>query len=410
MPAKKEHLDPPDFPHSRLLRWYRQHRRKLPWRPRKKTNTDPGVVVNPYHVLLSEAMAQQTQIATVVPYFERFVAAFPTVHDLAAADEQQVLKLWQGLGYYRRARHLHAAAQTIVEQHDGKVPCTVDDLLNLPGVGRYTAGAIASIAHNQPAPILDGNVARVLARFDRIETPVNDPLTLKQLWARSEQLVQSAPKASRGDFNQALMELGALICTPPPGSPKCLYCPLGNDCRAFADGRVEQLPVKTPKKKPTAVTHLVVAIEKNGKLLFEQRPPKGLWSNMWQLPTWELPPEARDSDSPPAGRGRGRVPKPKTYRAHSDKPEASSTLPQPLPAGGALKAHLRERFGLNVAAPGFVDVFKHQTTHRTITFRVYRTSAKAGRLKPRTGQWRRPDELHDLPLAKPQLTALTLLK
>ena len=158
----------------RLLAWYDKHQRVMPWRARK------GRTPNPYHVLVSEAMLQQTQVATVIPYFNRFMDALPTLRDLAEAEEQQVLRLWQGLGYYRRARNLHAAAKLILRDHGGQVPDTVEALLKLPGVGRYTAGAIASIAHNRPAPILDGNVARVLARLFLIEQAIDEPTTRKQ--------------------------------------------------------------------------------------------------------------------------------------------------------------------------------------------------------------------------------------
>ncbi|MEZ6191711.1 MAG: A/G-specific adenine glycosylase [Phycisphaerales bacterium] len=200
---------------QRLLKWYDAHRRHLPWR------ADKSETPNPYHVLVSEAMLQQTQVATVIPYFNRFIEALPTVDDLAAADEQAVLRLWQGLGYYRRARNLHAAAKAIQQEHGGKVPDTIEALLKLPGVGRYTAGAIASIAYGRPAPILDGNVARVLARLFLIEQPVDAPKTRNTLWQLAEQLV---PDKRAGDFNQAVMELGALVCTKV--NPSCEACPL----------------------------------------------------------------------------------------------------------------------------------------------------------------------------------------
>ena len=338
--------------------WYRVHQRKLPFRPTAKRRA------NPYHVLISEAMAQQTQIATVVPYFERFVDAFPAVQDLADADEQRVLTLWQGLGYYRRARNLRAAARMIVDDFAGRVPDTVEDLLKLPGVGRYTAGAIASVAYNRPAPIVDGNVARVFARYFLIEDAVDQPATLKRLWQLAGELVEASASTSGGprDFNQGVMELGALVCTPK--SAKCLYCPLQESCRAFAAGRVDTLPVKTPKKKPIAVTHTVLAIERRGKYLFEQRPADGLWSNMWQMPTLE------DAD-----------------------------------VSAGIK-FIRNRFGLNTSVPQPVAQFTHQTTHRTIRFEVHRCVAKTGRLRAGTGVWRKLDRLKDLPLAKPQLDAI----
>src|SRR5262245_51351753 len=187
-----------------LIRWYDINRRDLPWRAARGSRPDP------YHVLVSEAMLQQTQVKTVIPYFRRFIRKLPSIKHLARADEQLVLRLWQGLGYYSRARNLRRAAQTIVQEYDGKIPADVEALLELPGIGRYTAGAIASLAYDVPAPIVDGNVARVLCRFDAIETPPSDRATQKLLWERAADLV---PRRRAGDFNSALMELGATVCT-----------------------------------------------------------------------------------------------------------------------------------------------------------------------------------------------------
>ncbi|MEM1445710.1 MAG: A/G-specific adenine glycosylase [Planctomycetota bacterium] len=368
-----EHPEHPAFPVGKLLRWYRKHRSDLPWRSRKKSKDHPGRAVSAYATLVSEQMCQQTQVATVIPYFHRFLDAFPTVDALADADEQKVLKLWQGLGYYRRARNLHAAAKLVVAEFGGELPREVDDLLQLPGVGRYTAGAVASIAFDRPAPVLDGNVMRVLSRHDGIADPVDQTAPQKRLWARAGDLVGRSPKGARGDFNQALMELGATVCTPQPGSAKCMYCPLRETCDAFATGRVDVLPVKTPKKKPQAVTHHVLAIFRGGKLLFEQRPSTGLWANMWQLPTVE------GMDSAP--------------HAHA-----------------GISEHIRERFGLIVTPPQEVSRFPHATTHRAIAFVVHTAEIESGRLKPKSGVWRRADQVDDLPLPKPQLKALQLLK
>ncbi|MEM9418487.1 MAG: A/G-specific adenine glycosylase [Planctomycetota bacterium] len=383
-----------EFPTAALLEWYRKNQRKLPFRPRKRGGRWE-IKPNPYHVLVSEAMAQQTQIATVVPYFERFVEAFPTVHDLAEADEQRVLTLWQGLGYYRRARNLRAAARMIVDEFDGQVPKTAEKLLTLPGVGRYTAGAVASVAYNTPAPIVDGNVARVFARYFLLEDTIDKPATLKQLWQLADELVQVSASTSGGprDFNQGVMELGATVCTPK--STKCLYCPLNDSCAAHAAGRVTELPVKTPKKKPVAVTHTILAIHRNGKYLFEQRPAKGLWSNMWQMPTLE------DSDaSPLAGplRGPGA-----SHNGNRLGPRSGPAKPDQL------TAYIKQQFNLTVTPPEPVSTFTHQTTHRTIQFELTRCNVESGRLRPQYGEWRALDKLHDLPLAKPQLTAIDLL-
>src|SRR4051794_9870135 len=196
----------PDF-RRRLLKWYDRARRDLPWRSPLGNAKTP---LDPYHVLVSEAMLQQTQVATVIPYYHRFLKGFPSVADLAAADEQDVLKLWQGLGYYTRARNLRRAAQMVMSEHGGSLPRTRDELLTLPGVGRYTAGAVASIAFGCRTPILDGNVIRVLCRLDKVESDPRDKRTQAILWARAEEVL---PKSRCGDFNSALMELGATVCT-----------------------------------------------------------------------------------------------------------------------------------------------------------------------------------------------------
>jgi len=396
--------DPPTDPAAAralrraLLTWYRKHHRKLPWRP----EPGPGnaVRVNPYHALVSEAMLQQTQVATVIPYFERFVGELPTVRHLADADEQRVLRLWQGLGYYRRARNLHAAAKVIVADFAGEVPADVATLLKLPGVGRYTAGAIASIAHGSRAPIVDGNVARVFARVFHLESPIDSPAVQKRLWALAEQLV---PDRSPGDFNQALMELGALVCTPK--NPCCLTCPLRNLCGANERGDAERLPVKLPKKKPRAVTHIVVAVRRNGKYLFEQRPASGLWSKMWQLPTRE---DATPEAIPTTANSR------RVRRGGCAKTAEKTNAEGRAPASGAAKkdatdsvaAWFAERFGITPGPLSIAYDFTHQTTHRTIRFVVLTADATAGRTRPGTGRWLRLDQLDDLPLPNPQRTAI----
>jgi A/G-specific adenine glycosylase len=380
-----------------LLAWYRRHHRKLPWRP--VPGAGNAAQVDPYHSLVSEAMLQQTQVATVLPYFQRFIAAFPTVRALADADEQRVLRLWQGLGYYRRARNLHAAAKRVVSDFDGEVPADVQDLLKLPGVGRYTAGAIASIAHGRPAPIVDGNVARVFARLFNLQDPVDRPDVQKQLWAIAEALV---PARSPGDFNQALMELGALVCTPK--SPACLTCPLRNRCEGLAQGDPERLPVKRPKKKPKAVTHLVVAVRRNGRYLFEQRPATGLWSNMWQLPTWEdVATHAPVSQPSPNSR---RV----TRGGNPSRPPSPAACDAAAVVDVSVAcAWFTDRFGITPGAFSLTHDFTHQTTLRTIRFVVLTADADKGRLRPNTGRWLKLDQLDEFPLPNPQRTAVSHL-
>ncbi|HWE04217.1 MAG TPA: A/G-specific adenine glycosylase [Tepidisphaeraceae bacterium] len=265
----------------RLLRWYDRARRSLPWRVEIGSRSLP----DPYLVLISETMLQQTQVATVIPYFHRFLLQFPTLAALAQADEQQVLRSWQGLGYYSRARNLQAAAKLILRDHGGELPRSIDILQTLPGVGRYTAGAISSLAYDRRAPILDGNVQRVLCRLDLIQTDPRDPKTREQLWKRAEEIL---PHKRLGDFNSALMELGATVCTPR--SPQCLLCPVREHCRAFAAGLQEKIPAPRTAKQTPLLLRRTYCIRHGDRWLIEQRPPTGRWAGMWQFIT--IPAEA----------------------------------------------------------------------------------------------------------------------
>ncbi len=259
---------------SALLSWYRAHRRELPWRATR----------DPYAIWLSEAMLQQTRVETVIPYWERFLARFPTVAQLAEAPEAEVLALWSGLGYYRRARALHAAAKEVVERFGGQLPGSADELRTLPGVGDYTAGAIASIAFDRPAPLVDGNVARV---FCRLFALAGDPASgdvRRRLWAEAARLVPTAGGA--GDWNQGLMELGATICTPR--EPRCDLCPVLRSCRAHALGRVDRLPTPRVRRAAVPVELELLVVLSRGRLLLEQRPPGGRMAGLWQLPTREV--------------------------------------------------------------------------------------------------------------------------
>jgi len=331
---------PPLFA-RRLLAWYRRHRRELPWR------AEP---VDPYHVLVSEAMLQQTQVATVVPYFERFVTQLPTLRALADADSQQVLRLWQGLGYYSRARNLQRAAQRIVAEFGGEIPCERDDLLSLPGVGRYTAGAIASIAFGRRTPILDGNVARVLCRLHCIEDDPRSKLVRERLWTLAEQIL---PTKHLGDFNSALMELGATVCTPR--SPKCDVCPVRLHCRALARGLQESIP--PPKKsRPTPIVHRrTFCIRLGRRYLIEQRPPTGRWAGMWQFITRE---------------------------------------------GDMVN-------DLKISQPRKIGQIRHTLTHRRYVFDVFLCQALTARLN---GKWTTLEKLTDYPLPLPHLKIAQMLQ
>jgi A/G-specific adenine glycosylase len=346
---------PADFA-KRLRGWYHQHRRDLPWRlPIVNPANRP---LNPYHVLVSEAMLQQTQVATVIPYFNRFIEKFPTLAALAEADAQDVLRTWQGLGYYSRARNLQLTAKQIVSNFSGQVPATVEELLTLPGIGRYTAGAVASIAFEERSPILDGNVARVLCRIDAVRTDPREPKTREKLWARSEQIL---PRSGIGDFNSALMELGALICTPR--SPQCLICPVRVNCEADAQGLQERIPPPKASRPTPLCRRWTFCIRDGNRYRIEQRPIKGRWAGMWQFVTME----AREEP----------------------------------PSLDLIKSH----FSLRVSAPVLLGVVEHALTHRRYQFDVFACE----NLGCRNGEWATLKDLDDRPMPRPHLKIKEML-
>ena len=322
---------------------------------------------NPYHVLVSEAMLQQTQVATVEAYFQRFIARFADVRALADASEQQVLRQWQGLGYYRRARLLHAAAKQIVAQYAGCVPDNVPALLTLPGVGRYTAGAVASIAFGRRAPAVDGNIARVLSRWAALDQPIDAPAVREQLWLLAAELV---PEHRPGDFNQALMDLGATICLPR--APRCESCPVAAFCQARKLGREQELPRRTPRRAPRPVTQHVLVVISRGRMLLQRRPDAGMWAGMWQFPTAETLP-------------------------------AAATAAQ-------LQAWAQATLGLSILTPQPLAAFTHITTHRRIRFLAWQATARRRPDLGPTSTWRQPQDLDDLPLPNPQRRVLTMLQ
>jgi len=258
----------------RLLRWFSAHARELPWRENR----------DPYRVWLSEIMLQQTQVATVRPYFLRFVETFPTVAALAAADEQLVLRHWEGLGYYRRARQLHAAAQRIVTEHAGVFPDRADQVRQLPGIGRYTAGAILSIAFDQPEPIVEANTQRLLARLLPYEGELSTAAAQAALWQAATDLL---PQRGAGQFNQAMMELGSLVCVPK--TPRCGECPVAELCPALRLGIEQQVPLPKAKPKFEDVREAAVAVWRGGRVLLLQRQPGERWAGLWDFPRFEVP-------------------------------------------------------------------------------------------------------------------------
>jgi A/G-specific adenine glycosylase len=269
---------------SRLLKWFAANARDLPWRRTR----------DPYAIWVSEIMLQQTQVKTVIPFWNRWLRELPTIEAAAQAPSEKIHKLWEGLGYYTRVRNLQKAAQVIVEKHGAKFPEKFDEVLALPGIGRYTAGAICSIAFNQPMPILDGNVIRVLTRIFGIAENPKERQTNARLWQLAEELVRHSALAC-SHLNQSLMELGALICTPR--NPQCLICPVKKLCVAFKENRVEELPNLGKRVAATARTFFAFVIECDGKFLVQQRPVGIVNAHLWEFPnveTNDATVEARD--------------------------------------------------------------------------------------------------------------------
>lgn len=302
-----------------LLDWYDRNAAPLPWR------ADSA----PYRVWLSEIMLQQTQVDTVIPYFERFLSFYPTVGALAAAPLDDVLKLWEGLGYYARARNMHRAAQMVAFELGGVFPDTVEGLLKLPGVGRYTAGAIASIAFDRRAPLVDGNVMRVFSRLMDYEGDIATPPAQNQMWAWAEDWL---PDRRAGDYNQALMELGRVICTPR--NPRCEMCPMQEHCRAYAAGTQAARPIKR-KAAPTPHYEVAGGIIRgpDNRILIAQRPLEGLLGGLWEFP--------------------------------GGKQEAGETLPQ------TLMRELREELAIEVAVDEELIAVRHAFTHFSITLHAF---------------------------------------
>lgn len=338
-----------------LLEFYDTHARPLPFRGTR----------DPYAIWLSEIMAQQTRIETLIPYFERFIARFPTIASLAEADEDEVLALWSGLGYYRRARLLHACAKTIVEQHGGEMPRDPLARLALPGVGRYTAGAIGSIAFGLEEPIVDGNVARVLSRLHGWDEPSGSAALEKKLWAEAAALVIGARP---GDLNQSMMELGATLCSPR--SPSCAACPISFACGAFKNGDPEALPTPKKRKKPREERlFLLFAVSSEGDRILLRKSDGTLFSGLF------MPPHA-----------------PYTGDAERDRDAALS------PFGLSSSAH-----------PEKLGELRHILSHIVFEVSVYRIELAQDEASERGEHARALDELHSLGIAKLTEKALALL-
>jgi len=343
-----------------LLRWFREEARDLPWR---KTG-------DPYRIWLSEVLLQQTRVDQGLPYYNRFLEALPTLEALADAPEDQVLKLWEGLGYYTRARNLHKAARQVMDQYGGKLPEQAELLQLLPGVGKYTAGAISSIAFGERAPVVDGNVKRVLSRLFDIAQSIDDTAVDKKLWAMADALV---PESDPGDFNQAMMELGARICTPK--KPDCGSCPVATDCEAYRRGVQEKRPVRRAKKTVPHKEIVVAVIEKDGRYLLGKRGTEGMLAGLWEFPGGKL----------------------ETGESHQE----------------ALVRECQEELGVDVSVGGMIASVNHAYTHLKVTLNVYRCTIKSGKPKSKVHTeltWVAPEQFDDYAFPKGNHKFLDLLR
>ncbi len=342
------------------MNWYQSEKRDLPWR-----NTD-----DPYHILVSEFMLQQTQVKTVIPYYQRWLKSFPTTEALARAQEPQVLKHWEGLGYYSRARNLHRSARLMVQEFNGNVPDTWDEILKLPGVGRYTAGAVLSIAFNRNVPVLDGNVKRVLSRLFCLKENGATSASENRLWQVAEKLM---PSRLPGAFNQALMELGATVCLPQ--NPLCLLCPLNTTCQAKqknVQGNFPPAKVKAPSKK---IEVSAAVIHRNGKTYIQQRPQKGLMGGLWEFPG-------------------GKIEKGET-------PE------------DCLRREIEEELGVQIKIKEKILTIKHSYTQFRVTLHVFTCTLLPGKIRAtccEQWKWVAPQNINEYPFPAANVKILDHLK
>ncbi|NIS81799.1 MAG: A/G-specific adenine glycosylase [Anaerolineales bacterium] len=333
-----------------LLAWYRENARDLPWRRTQ----------DPYAIWVAEVMLQQTRVETVIPYYQRWMECFPTVRDLAAADRDQVLSLWEGLGYYRRAHHLHQAAQEVVAKFDGELPCSVDELVRLPGIGKYTAAAISAIAFNQDVVPLDGNLRRVLSRLGDLEV---DPRTAEGERSLVTWALDALPSGRASAFNQALMDLGATLCTPR--SPVCASCPIATACLSFQRGVQAARPVRTPRRSIPHRTVTAGVLWREGKVLICRRPEGELLGGLWEFP--------------------------------GGTQESGESLK------ACLRRELVEELGIVVEPGNSLGVFNHAYTHFRITLHTFECRILSGEpqaLEHSDVRWVELQSLSDYPMGK----------
>ena len=350
---------------QRLLTWYYQNARSLPWRMMPSENSgeqEARQAPSPdsYPIWVSEVMLQQTQVETVIPYFHRWLERFPTLWSLAAASEQEVLSLWEGLGYYSRARNLHKAARQVVSENGGQMPSNRKALERLPGIGQYTAAAIASIAFGQNEPTLDGNIRRVLARLFNVRLAVRSPGGEKQLWEIAQ---ANLPLGKAGDYNQALMDLGAMICSPH--NPKCGFCPLSSLCQAHLLGVQEEVPLIQPRPPRPHYIFTAGVLYQQGQILITHRPSKGLLGGLWEFPGGKL--------------------------------NEGEDLP------GCLQRILGEKLGVVIDVGANFGLYQHGYTHFLVTLHAFHCQVLSGEPYPFKAPevlWVEPSELKNFPMGK----------
>lgn len=339
---------------KKLVAWYEKNRRQLPWRETHDA----------YKIWVSEIMLQQTQVATVIDYYHRFLETFPSVSELADASEEDVLKMWSGLGYYRRARQLHAAAKVICEEHAGVFPQEFEEILGLPGIGRYTAGAIASFAYDQAAPILEANTIRLFSRLIGLRDVVTESKSQRSLWATAESWIQLSTLKSKakvqlspGQVNQALMELGSQICMPQ--APACGSCPLANVCCAYKKGLQLEIPKAKPKQQFEQEDHVLVVLEDKGRFLLRQNEPGQWWEGLWDFPRMHTLAKARE--------------------LHASKKTARVSV----------ESEIMAQFGLDCEVKELMRTMKHGVTKYRITLYCFQAIApKRIKLQELRGNWK----------------------
>ena len=350
----------PSFPRQKLISWFRKNQRDLPWRSQR----------TPYSIWVSEIMLQQTQVGQVESFYRRFMTQFPDVRALARVPLEKVLKAWEGMGYYSRARNLHQTARLLVGRYQGEIPTGMDELLKLPGIGRSTAGAILSLAFGQPFPVLDGNIRRVLIRFFYINQDPGKQETIQKLWELSEEIL---PLKRAGLFNEALMEVGALICTPR--SPDCLKCPLKNECQGYRSGQPALLPIKRPKKKIPHFDVAAAVIRQKKKILITRRPEKGLLGGLWEFP--------------------------------GGKKELRESLEE------CLKREIREELNIEIEVGELFFKIRHAYTHFRITLHCFFCRKLKGRILPlevMDYRWVFPQELDLFPFPRADQKVIEYLR